>query len=252
MAAIVAVVAAVAGCGSATPWTASPIQGASFIVQPPMAAYVKKLDEREQREQVRDWAVIGTVAHLGATPEQAAAATYELPPARLPYLENLYSFEYGHGRRVYLGKRVLLFRDSDDPDPQATLGRLADRARMENGELPPTVEVYLINDLRDHGTIRVDRIRDATRDELFSPVYGYVEGEVSDAASLTAWLGQVDDLTFASVGAGGRMRLGGRRFPHTRTANLTTEDVAALYQAHEELDQPRAKPGSSSRRCPRR
>lgn len=111
---IVAVVAAIAGCGSAMPGTASPIQNASFIVQPPMAAYFKELDEREQREQVRDWAVIGTVAHLGATPEQAAAATYELPPARLPYLENLYSFEYGHGRRAYLGKRVLLFRDSDD------------------------------------------------------------------------------------------------------------------------------------------
>ncbi len=243
LAAIVVVGAAVAGCGSTTPWAASPIQGASFIVQPPMAAYVKELDEREQREQVRDWAVIGTVAHMGATPEQAAAATYELPPARLPYLENLYSFEYSHGRRVYLGKRVLLFRDSDDPDPQATLGRLADRVRMENGELPPTVEVYLINDLRDHGTILVDRVRDATHDELFSPMYGYIEGEVRDAASLTSWLAQVDDLTFASVGADGRMRLGGRRFPHTRTANLTTEDVAALYQAHEELYQPRAKAG---------
>jgi hypothetical protein len=237
----------VAGCGSAMPPTdrpsrrAEPIDGASFTVEPPMAGYIGELDEREQREQVRDWAVLGTVAHLGATPEQAAAATYELPPARLPYLDGLYSFEYGRGRRAYLGTRVLLFRDADDPDPQATLGRLADRVRMENGELPATVEVYLINDQRDLGTIRVDRGDDATRDDLFSPIYGYVQGEVGDAASLTAWLAKVDDLTFARIGDNGYLVLGGRRFPKTRTASLTTEDVAALYQAHEELDKPRAK-----------
>jgi hypothetical protein len=215
--------------------------GASFVVEPPIAQYVHELDQRERREQIRDWAVLGTVAHLGATPEQAAAATYELPPARLPHLGELYELEYGRGRRAYLGDRVLLFRDGDDPDPQATIGRLADRVRMENGELPATVEVYLVHDRRNDGEIRVQRVADVTREALFSADYGYVEGEGGDMTKLATWLARVDDLSFAQLGDDGRLVLGGRRFSRTRTAGLTVEDVAALYQAHEQLDAPYAK-----------
>jgi hypothetical protein len=219
-----------------------PDDGTWFVVEPPIAQYVHELDSRERREQIRDWAVLGTVAHLGATPEQAAAATYQLPPARLPHLDELYELESGRGRRAYLGDRVLLFRDGDDPDPQATIGRLADRVRMENGELPATVEVYLVHDRRNDGEIRVQRVADVTREVLFSADYGYIEGEGGDMASLAAWLARVDDLTFAQLGDDGRLQLGGRRFSRTRTAGLTVDDVAALYQAHEQLDAPYAKP----------
>jgi len=219
-----------------------PDDGTTFVVMPPIAQYVHELDPRERRDQIRDWAVLGTVAHLGATPEQAAAATYQLPPARLPHLDELYELESGRGRRAYLGDRVLLFRDSDDPDPQATIGRLADRVRMENGELPATVEVYLVHDRRNDGEIRVQRVADVTREALFSADYGYIEGEGGNMASLTAWLARVDDLSFAQLDDDGRLVLGGRRFSRTRTAGLTAEDVAALYQAHEQLDAPYAKP----------
>jgi hypothetical protein len=81
---IVAVVAWVVGCGSATTLEPQPsLQITSFTIQPPVAASVRDLDELEQREQIRDWAVIGTVARLGATPKQAAAATYQLAAAAL-------------------------------------------------------------------------------------------------------------------------------------------------------------------------
>lgn len=231
-------VAAAIGCGPPKP--VGPMASIeSFVVQPPMASYFRELDGREQKEQIRDWAVLGTVGHEGAGPDEAAAATYELPPARLPYLDELYAFEHGRGRRVYLGERVLLFHDAEDPDPVATIGRLADRVRMENGEVPATVEVYVVNDVRDEGTIRVDRMPDVGRDELFSAKFGYVEVEVKDVASIAGWLGKADDLTLAQVTPDG-LRLGGRRFARTRTANVTIEDVSALAQAHEELDGPRA------------
>ena len=202
-----------------------------------MARYIADLDPRELHEQIRDWAVIATVTRLGASAEQAAAATYELPPARLPYLDELYAFEYGRGRRTYLGSRILLFRDADDPDPQATIGRLADRVREENGVIPTRVEIYLIHDQRDEGSIRLDRAADVTGAELFSPAYGYVEASADSAAELEAWLSQADDLSFAQLGAG-HLVLGGRRFVKTRTANVTLDDVAALYQAHERLGAP--------------
>jgi hypothetical protein len=215
--------------------------GSALVIEPPAARFARELDARERREQIRDWAVLGTVARLGATLEQAAAATYELPPARLPYLDELYSFEYGRGRRVYLGVRVLLFHDANDPDPIATIARLADRVRMENGDLPATLEVYLVRDQPDDGVINVEREPDLTREAVLSPAYGYVEGDGSTPARLADWLSRADDLTFAQLGKDGRLLLGGRRFPATRTAGLTVEDIAVLYQAHEQLDAPHAE-----------
>jgi hypothetical protein len=214
--------------------------GSAFVVEPPMAHYLRDLDQREQREQIRDWAVIATVTKLGATPRQAATATYELPPARLPYFDELYAFEYGRGRRAYLGQRVLLFRDGDDPDPQATIGRLADRVRMENGEIPSEVEIYLVHDQRDDGSIRIERTANITGSELFSPAYGYVEGTADNVSTLSTWLGKADDLGFARIDHG-RVTLGGRRFANSPTSGLTTEDVAALYQAQAQLDTSRAR-----------
>lgn len=213
--------------------------GASFAVEPPMADYVHELDPREQREQIRDWAVLGTLTRTGATVAQLAAATYQMPPARLPYLDELYAFEYGRGRRAYLASRVLLFRDRDDPDPQATLGRLADRVRMESGEVPKVVELYLVDDQRDLGTIRVERAADLTREQLFSDAYGYVEGEAHTLAELSAWLNRVDDLTYARLTWDGHLHLGGRRFAATRTENIEIGDVAAIYQSQKDLDQRR-------------
>lgn len=226
--AMISALASTAGCGPTTLPVSNGAGEESFIVRPPMARYLRDLGRRERREQVRDWALIGTVAHLGATPAQAAAATYQIPPARIPDREGLYPFEHGRGRRAYLEQRVLLFRDGDDPDPRATLGRLADRVRMENGELPPAAEVYIVHDLRDDGLIRIDRARDVTQHELLSSAYGYVEGEVSNAASLTGWLDRVDDLTFAQVTDDGRLRLGGRRFQELRTANTRPDVVVEV------------------------
>lgn len=204
-----------------------------------MADYVHELDQREQREQIRDWAVLGTLTRTGASVAQLAAATYQMPPARLPYLDELYAFEYGRGRRAYLANRVLLFRDRDDPDPQATIGRLADRVRMESGEVPKVVELYLVDDQRDLGTIRVERAADLTREQLFSDAYGYVEGEAHTLAELSAWLNRVDDLTYAKLTWDGHLHLGGRRFAATRTENIEIGDVAAIYQSQKELDQRR-------------
>ncbi|HEX3758098.1 MAG TPA: hypothetical protein VHW23_05310 [Kofleriaceae bacterium] len=204
-----------------------------------MADYLRELDAREQREQIRDWAVLGTLTRTGATVAQLAAATYQVPPARLPYLDELYAFEYGRGRRAYLANRVLLFRDRDDPDPQATIGRLADRVRMESGEVPKVVELYLVDDQRDQGTIRVERTADLTRAQLFSDAYGYVEGEAHTLAELSAWLNRIDDLSYARLTWDGHLHLGGRRFAATRTENVDIGDIAAIYQSQKDLDQRR-------------
>jgi hypothetical protein len=226
-----------AGRGPAPQQTRSLGIGETFVITPPLASALREFDDRERREQLRDWAVLGTVAYLGASAEQASASSYELPPIRLPFLDELYEFEYDRGRRLYLDGRVLLFRDRNDPDPQATLGRLADRVRMESGELPETVEVFVVDDDYGRGVLRVefaDRLRSA---ELFSAAYGYVEGDGRTEQTLADWLASVDDLSRVEVTDDGEVRLGGRRFARTRSANVTAQDVAALYQAHQQLSE---------------
>jgi hypothetical protein len=191
---------------------------------------LRELDDRERRDQIRDWGVLATLTREGATPEQIAAATYQMPPARLPYLDELYSFSYGRGRRAYFRDRVLLFVDADDPDRTATIGRLADQVRMELGEIPRSAEIYVVEDQRNQGQLQVSDPTRVAGARLFSPDYGYVEAEVGDADQLAAWLARIDDLVRFRIEPG-KLVLGGRRFAGTRTASVTLDDVAALYQA---------------------
>jgi hypothetical protein len=218
-------------CSRASSQPAAPIaHDREFKVQLPAAAFLGELDDRERREQLRDWGVLATLAHGGATPEQTAAATYQMPAARLPYLDELYSFSYGRGRRAFLGERVLLFVDADDPDRAATIGRLADQVRMELGEIPARAEIYVVEDQRSDGALRISRNPDVDGARLFSADYGYLEASVSDAAGLASWLAQIDDVARVRVEAGA-LRLGGRRFARSRTEGVALDDVAALYQA---------------------
>jgi hypothetical protein len=191
---------------------------------------LRELDDRERRDQIRDWGVLATLTREGATPEQIAAATYQMPPARLPYLDELYSFSYGRGRRAYFRDRVLLFVDADDPDRTSTIGRLADQVRMELGEIPRSAEIYVVEDQRNQGQLQVSDPTRVAGARLFSPDYGYVEAEVGDADQLAAWLARIDDLVRFRIEPG-KLVLGGRRFAGTRTASVTLDDVAALYQA---------------------
>lgn len=228
--------ALVVACGgtAASNRVPDPPREKEFTAHLPAAAFLNELDDRERREQMRDWGVFATLAHEGATPEETAAATYQMPAARLPYLDELYAFSYGRGRRAYLDQRVLLFVDADDPDQQATIGRLADQVRMELGEVPRVADIYVVEDQRSTGTLRIAYKERVEGPRLFSPDYGYVAAEASSASELAAWLSEVDDLSQIRIEPD-KLVLGGRRFAKSRTEGVTLEDVAALYQAADRI-----------------
>jgi hypothetical protein len=217
------------GAGTSNP-PPGPRGDKEFIARIPSAAFLDQLDDRERREQMRDWAVLATLAHEGATPEQTAAATYQMPAARLPYLDELYTFTYGRGRRAYFGQRLLLFVDADDPDRMATIGRLADQVRMELGEPPSNAEIYVVEDQRNTGTLRITFDVSVPGTRLFSADYGYVSTEVSAPDELAAWLSRIDDLSQIQIEPD-KLVVGGRRFAASRTEGVTIDDIAALYQA---------------------
>jgi hypothetical protein len=188
------------------------------------------LSRSEVAEQLRDWAVMGTLVRMGGAPAKLAGLLYGLPPARLPYLDELYAFEYGPARRAYIGDRVLVFHDADDPAPLITLARIADRVRRETGAIPKSVESYVTHADRENATIVVTRDSDVAGADLFSNAYGYVETTVADPETLSKWLSQVDDLVYANLQEK-QITLGGRRFERDRGKNIDLEDVAVLYTA---------------------
>lgn len=211
----------------------APAVGDHFTVEVDDARVLASLSHSEVAEQLRDWAVIATLARVGGTAPRLAGSLYELPPARLPYLDELYAFDYGPARRAYIGDRVLIFHDADDPAPVITLARSADRVRRETGAIPGTVELYGIHIDRDTAAIEVVREADIAGASLFSDRYGYHEATISDPDGLAQWLSQVDDLVYANIQSQ-RLTLGGRRFAQDPGKNLALEDVAALYVAQKQ------------------
>jgi len=194
------------------------------------AAALSSLPVDERREQWRDWALYGALPRLGANANEAKVGTYKMPPVRFPYLRDLYVFDYGFGRRIYLGSRVAMFYDDAAPDSQAVIGRLADQVRMETGK-KSGAELYAFHVDQEHGTIAVTRKPDVPVSDLFGAAYGYTEANVSTLEDFTGLLGKIDDVTY-SANQSGVMVFGGRRFEHSRTLGVTVEDVAALYQAN--------------------
>lgn len=201
----------------------------------PLSHHLRDMSSKEIADQLRDWAVYGTLVHLGVDGDTLGKATFKTAPVRMPYLEEAFPFEYGRGRRAFVGdKDVLLFYEKGDRDPTATLGRLADRVRMEMGEIPAAFQIYAIAPDLAGSTIHIERRPPVAGAALFGPAYGYVERAVGSLDELTAWLNEIDDVTFAAA-KDGRLRLGGRRLEKSRTRGVTVEDVAALWQAQREL-----------------
>jgi hypothetical protein len=192
------------------------------------------LTQREVDDQLRDWAVYGTLVHLGIGDSDVAKAMHRTAPVRRPYLDETVPYDHGRGRRALVGNRVLLFYEKGDKDRIATLGRLGDRVRMETGEVPASFEVFEASPDLDKGIIGIERRQAIPGKAMFGREYGYVEAEVDSLAKFTAWLGGVDDIAYARP-LGNLVTLGGRRFEHSRTRTVTVDDVAALYQAQVEL-----------------
>ncbi|WP_437754611.1 hypothetical protein [Sorangium sp. So ce1389] len=205
-----------------------------------LTAQLRDKPKKEVDDQLRDWAVYGTLARMGLDRDTLGKATFKTAPVRLPYLEEAYLFDYGRGRRAIVGEKdVLLFYEADDPDPIATLGRLADRVRMETGEIPASFQIFEISPDLSAAEIRVQRKQAVDGSTMFGPAYGYVERTIDGLESFRGWLADIDDVTY--VGTSGSLRMGGRRFEKTRTMGVTVEDVAAVAQAHAALRAKRAE-----------
>src|SRR5262249_13325203 len=142
---------------------------------------------------------------------QIARASTNLTPVRRPYLTELFPYDYGRGRRAVISDELsLLFVDDDDPDPKLTVGKLADRVRMETGQIPSRFRMFVVKPALKLGIIRVEERAPRAAREVFSDEYGYAEAVPRALEDFQSWLGKIDDVTYASVSKS-QLFLGGRR-----------------------------------------
>lgn len=202
-----------------------------------VADFLAELPGDERPQQLADWAAYGTLLSSGLSLEEIRDVTYDVAPVRLPELEEVLEYSFGGGRRLILpsGDVWLLYPESDE-EWRGIVARMADRVRMELGEIPPRFVLYSYRSDVPGGTIAVRETATVRGSVLFSPEWGYAEASPKNADEMEAWLESVDDLTHVARSGRQGVVFGGRRVATSRRAGVGLEEVAALYQAHRGLE----------------
>ncbi|MDY7091674.1 MAG: hypothetical protein SX243_01745 [Acidobacteriota bacterium] len=186
-----------------------------------------------------DWTLL---ALLSDSDLDAAALTemlYDLPPRRSGYLREIAHFEYGVTRSRYLGDDRLLVLIPAGTSPEERrdqLAAIADEERKNLGEIPTTLWVF---EYRWHqqraSRLQVRLVQTLAGEELFTTDSGYTELTVDSLESLEGLLESIDDVTYARLGEGDRILVGGRRVLGSSYRGLGVEEVATLWQAEKKL-----------------
>jgi hypothetical protein len=197
------------------------------------------LSAREQADQRRDWLLFTTLRASGLPADSLDQATFDLPPARYGFMRGVGSFEFGETRSVYAGGGLVVALVPAGTTPEQRLddvGRVADRHRKDLGEIPDSVVVfdYTLDAAGD--SARLTRTATLRGRDLFTPASGYREAHVATLEGLGAFMRGIDDLTYARLDAGALV-LGGRKVLGSQYRGIGVEDVAALWQSEQKIQQ---------------
>jgi hypothetical protein len=237
---------AAAAVGSPLPGGAIPV-GATREVDFFMDESTReRLTEREGKDQLRDWLLYTAVSSQGLSAEDLNRVLFDVPAVRHGYMHPVANFEYDVIRSCPLGDGTILALIPSGGDPQRRdhLAHIADEHRKNLGTRLERLFVFEYELDADSLLATLRRTEDIPGDELFQASYGYYEATIRGLQELTDFLNKVQDVTYASVpsaGFGGQraLVLGGRRLAGRTYRGLRVEDVAAVWQAQEKLDQGR-------------
>ena len=95
------------------------------------------------------------------------------------------------------------------------------------------IAVYAQCGLRLRSEVPLD-LPEVEGDALFTADYGYHEADLTGKSALEGLLKQIDDVTYVG-GAGGSVRVGGRKHLGRAYRGIGAEEVAALWQAEQKL-----------------
>jgi hypothetical protein len=202
---------------------------------------LQRFTSRERRDQALDWILLSVLSQSGLSTPEIDQATFDMPPARVGYLQPIASFEYGltRSRSLSRGRVIALVPAADSPSRALDLAQIADEQRKNTGNIPKTLMVFEYHLDPDANGARFKRLDDVDGASLFTEAAGYHHARVSNEQDFIDFLKTTDDLTYVSMNEG-YLTLGGRHLGKL-SKPITEDDVAALWQSAKELKEARAE-----------
>lgn len=202
---------------------------------------LERLTERQRNNQLRDWLLFTIAFSHGLSSSEINQSFERLPAFRYSQGKLLSELQYGETRSLHIGQGqvvALLPKNSSQQERKDNLALIADQHRQDLGKIPTSLVVfeYEINPEQQFAIL--------TRREVLDPQllftdsnYGYHEAQIKSQDDLWNFINQIDYLTFAQV-ENSSLRLGGRKIGSRQYPKITLEDVAALWQSEQKIQEP--------------
>jgi len=197
----------------------------------------EQLTKREKQDQLRDWLLFTIVSDKDLSTEEINQSLYDVSTTRQGYMRPVSNFEYGMSRSLYVGEGevVALIPAKLKADQRNdALAHIADKHRKDLGEKPTNLLVfeYELNSAEQYAWLTRREVIDA--EKLFTSTANYTESTVSTLVDFQAFMGKVDDLTYARLD-GNQLILGGRKIQGRPYKGIRVEDVATIWQSEEKI-----------------
>jgi hypothetical protein len=198
----------------------------------------KKLTNRQQDDQLRDWLLLTALSGKGLSSQQLSQGAYDLPLVRYDFMNPVANFEYGatRSRSIDKDRIIALVHKASTPEQRKDdIAHIADRHRKDQGEKPKVIEVFEYDISTDKLSGSITRRQDIDASQVFTGEYGYFETSINSQSDLQSFLKQTDDITFSEV-KGADLILGGRKIYSYKHQGIRLEDVAALWQSEKKIE----------------
>lgn len=197
---------------------------------------------RRQEEQLLDWLLLTVLSNKGLSNEKISRSIHDFPAVRYDFMKSFTKFEYGSTRSRYIGdgKVVALVLKKQSPEERKSdLANIADYHRKNLNEKPKIIEVFEYEMFSNQQLAQITRSGEIDTAKRFSNEYGYYETIITNQDELKDFLSKTDDITFTQVIDSGLI-LGGRKIYRGKDSPkyqaIKVEDIAALYQARQDID----------------
>lgn len=194
--------------------------------------FYQALSVDEKEEQLKDWAFYGLLSSLGVKEEEMPSLFDEWVPMRYPSLEYKQKYTVLPGRIIALDEKTcIMLAPQNQIDDNLTLGFIFDQGTFSLDSAPENVYLFSYQEDLPNKKVTTSFIRTVPGEKFLSQDYGYLKKNISDSASLTQFLEEINSINSIQF-KDNSVILGGRRNKSGKSASLSLEDVATLHQAY--------------------
>ncbi|AFY99350.1 hypothetical protein [Calothrix sp. PCC 6303] len=198
----------------------------------------------EKEEQLRDWLLLTVLSGKGLSTQEISRSIHDISIIRYDFMRSMANakLEYGATRSRHIGNGrlvALVPKNQSSEERKKDLAEIADYHRKDIGIKPKVIEVFEYDISANQQLAQITRRGEIDTAKIFSNEYGYYETTITNQDKLKDFLSKTDDITFTQVIDSGLV-LGGRKIYRGKDSPkyqvLKVEDIAALYQARQDID----------------